>query len=82
MVTTMSLLLRCIVFYMIFMSYFAIYILLLGLSQSLHDTVYATPDQSGYNTSRIPTSPAQLDPFYTQGCEKLFSLISSVFLFH
>ncbi|KAL4225629.1 Nucleoporin nup35 [Mactra antiquata] len=38
-----------------------------GLSQSLHDTTYMTPDQSVCNISRIPTSPAQLDPFYTQG---------------
>ncbi|XP_045175664.1 nucleoporin NUP35-like isoform X1 [Mercenaria mercenaria] len=38
-----------------------------GLSHSLHETMYATPEQSGLNTSRIPTSPAQLDPFYTQG---------------
>lgn len=38
-----------------------------GLSSSLHETMYATPDQSLANTSRIPSSPAQLDPFYTQG---------------
>lgn len=38
-----------------------------GLNHSLHETMYATPDHSGMNTSRLPTSPAQLDPFYTQG---------------
>ncbi|XP_060576796.1 nucleoporin NUP35-like [Ruditapes philippinarum] len=38
-----------------------------GLNHSLHETMYATPEQSGMNVSRLPASPAQLDPFYTQG---------------
>lgn len=37
-----------------------------GLSQGLQDSMY-TPDHSMHHPAHIPTSPAQLDPFYTQG---------------
>ncbi|XP_052257154.1 nucleoporin NUP35-like isoform X4 [Dreissena polymorpha] len=40
-----------------------------GLSHGLYDTMYVTPGDSshGMTSSRIAMSPAQMDPFYTQG---------------
>ncbi|WAR03448.1 NUP35-like protein [Mya arenaria] len=38
-----------------------------GLSANLHETIYHTPDQGGLGVSRVFMSPAQIDPFYTQG---------------
>lgn len=38
----------------------------IGLSQSIQDSMY-TPDHSMHHPAHLPTSPAQLDPFYTQG---------------